>query len=160
MLPLCRNHYIEGSFGNERDGWEWNVFDRLEDGHLTNNPCEGGNNRLRKRVGVDHPGFYRLSGTLVNEFDTVRSKARQFEAGNLFAKKNSRTMRKDKTRAKLKDLLQNQQISLRKYAISQGQLNVAIKEKKTTTGRRVDVGVSQADLRGEILAITFWCTLL
>ena len=71
MLPLCRNHYIEGSFGNERDGWEWNVFDRLEDGHLTNNPCEGGNNRLRKRVGVDHPGFYRLCGTLVNEFDNV-----------------------------------------------------------------------------------------
>ena len=79
------------------------MFDRLEDGHLTNNPCEGGNNRLRKRVGVDHPGFYRLSGTLVKEFDTVRSKARQFEAGNLFARKNSRTMRKDKTRAKLKD---------------------------------------------------------
>ena len=102
------------------------MFDRLEDGHLTNNACESGNNRLRKRVGVDHPGFYRLSGTLVNEFDTVRSKARQFEAGNLFARKNSRTMRKDKTRAKLKELLQNQQISQRKYAISQGQLNAAI----------------------------------
>ena len=123
MVSLCRNHYIEGSFGNEHDGCEWTVFDRLEDGHLTNNPCKGGNNRLRKRVGVDHPGFFRLC---VNEFDTVRSRASQFEAGNLFGKKNSRTMRKDKTRAKLKELLQNQQISQRKYAISQGQLNAAI----------------------------------
>ena len=155
VLAYIRNHYIEGSFGNEHDGWEWNVFDRLEDGHLTNNPCEGGNNRLRKRVGVDHPGFYRLCGTLVNEFDNVRSRAILFEAGNLFGRKNVRTLRKDKTRAKLKELLQKQQISLRKYAISQGQLNAAIKEKKTTTGRRVDVGVSQADLRGEILASTF-----
>ena len=84
------------------------MFDRLEDGHLTNNACESGNNRLRKRVGVDHPGFHQLCGTLVNEFDTVQSRARQFEAGNLFGKKNSRTMRKDKTRAKLKELLQNQ----------------------------------------------------
>ena len=117
-------------------GWEWNAFDRLEDGHLTNNK------RLQERVGKDHPGFYRLATTLKSEFEHVKNKVEQLEAGNLYPVRISRTVRAQKTRTKLKELLVNRQISLKKYATGQGQLNVVIKDKRA---RRQD---TQADLRG------------
>ena len=117
-------------------GWEWNAFDRLEDGHLTNNK------RLQERVGKDHPGFYRLATTFKSEFEHVKNKVEQLEAGNLYPVRISRTVRAQKTRTKLKELLVNRQISLKKYATGQGQLNVVIKDKRA---RRQD---TQADLRG------------
>ena len=117
-------------------GWEWNAFDRLEDDHLTNNK------RLQERVGKDHPGFYRLATTFKSELEHVKNKVEQLEAGNLYPVRISRTVRAQKTRTKLKELLVNRQISLKKYATGQGQLNVVIKDKRA---RRQD---TQADLRG------------
>ena len=72
----------------------------------------------------------------------VKNKVEQLEAGNLYPVRISRTVRAQKTRTKLKELLVNCQISLKKYATGQGQLNVVIKDKRA---RRQD---TQADLRG------------
>ena len=72
----------------------------------------------------------------------VKNKVEQLEAGNLYPVRISRTVRAQKTRTKLKELLVNRQISLKKYASGQGQLNVVIKDKRA---RRQD---TQADLRG------------
>ena len=103
-------------------GWEWNAFDRLEDGHLTNNK------RLQERVGKDHPGFYRLATTFKSELEHVKNKVEQLEAGNLYPVRISRTVRAQKTRTKLKELLVNRQISLKKYALDifTNFLNVAL----------------------------------
>ena len=60
FIAYIRSTYMNGAFGNEDDGWEWNAFERVEDVFLTNNPSEGANNRLRKRARTDHPGFYRF----------------------------------------------------------------------------------------------------
>ena len=65
----------------------------------------------------------------------VKNKVEQLEAGNLYPVRISRTVRAQKTRTKLKELLVNRQISLKKYASGQGQLNVVIKDKEgKTTG--------------------------
>ena len=72
----------------------------------------------------------------------MKNKVEQLEAGNLYPVRISRTVRAQKTRTKLKELLVNRQISLKKYATGQGQLNVVIKDKRA---RRQD---TQADLRG------------
>ena len=143
-----RENYINGQFGSELEGWEWNAYERIEDGHLTNNNAEGGNNRLMTRAKTPHPGLYRFCDLIKKELGHVKNKCEQFEAGNLHAVQHKRVRRTAKTRSKLKDLLENQQISLRKYAIGQGQLNVIIKSKKTKTGRQEEVGVTQEDLRG------------
>ena len=122
--------------------------DRLEDGHLTNNNAEGANNRLASRARTAHPGLYRFCALVTSELQNVRNKCTQFEAGNLQPTQNSRSRRTEKTRTQLKNLLENRHISLKKYAIGQGQLNVIVKGKKTKTGRQEEMGVTQADLRG------------
>ena len=142
IVNLSRGHYINGAFGSLQAGWEWNAFDRLEGGHLTNNNAEAGNKRLQERVGKDHPGFYRLATTFKSELEHVKNKVEQLEAGNLYPVRISRTVRAQETRTKLKELLVNRQISLKKYATGQGQLNVVIEDKRA---RQQD---TQADLRG------------
>ena len=142
IVNLSRGYYINGAFESLQAGWEWNAFDRLEDGHLTNKNAKAGNKRLQERVGKDHPGFYRLATTFKSELEHVKNKVEQLEAGNLYPVRISRTVRAQKTRTKLKELLVNRQISLKKYATGQGQLNVVIKDKRA---RRQD---TQADLRG------------
>ena len=143
-----RATYINGAFGNQQEGWEWNAYDRLEDGHLTNNNAEGANNRLASRARTAHPGLYRFCDLVKSELQNVRNKCTQFEAGNLHPTQCTRARRTEKTRTQLKTLLENRHITLRKYAIGQGQLNVIIKGKKGNTGRQEDLGRTQADLRG------------
>ena len=128
IVNLSRGYYIYGAFGILQAGWEWNAFDRLEGGHLTNNNAEAGNKRLQERVGKDHPGFYRLATTFKSELEHVKNKVEQLEAGNLYPVRISRTVRAQKTRTKLKELLVNRQISLKKYALDifTNFLNVAL----------------------------------
>ena len=109
IVNLSRGYYIYDAFGILQAGWEWNAFDRLEDGHLTNNNAEAGNKRLQEQVSKDHPGFYCLA--FKSEFEHVKNKVEQLEAGNLYP------VRAQKTRTKLKELLVNRQISLKKYAL-------------------------------------------
>ena len=110
---------------------------------------QGANNRLRSRARTDHPGFYRFCGLVKTELDHVRCNCEQFEAGNLVTPQHSRARRTQKTRNQLKQLLENRQIGLRKYAIGQGQLNMVIKNKRKT-GRQEDLG---ATLRGALASL-------
>lgn len=152
------------------------MYDRIEEGQMTNNNAEGANlychhhhhhrrhqyhlchdhhyhqganNRLRSRARTDHPGFYRFCGLVKTELDHVRCNCEQFEAGNLVTPQHSRARRTQKTRNQLKQLLENRQIGLRKYAIGQGQLNMVIKNKRKT-GRQEDLG---ATLRGALASL-------
>ena len=59
-LNYIRATYMNGNYGTATEGFEWNVYDDIEQGFLTNNPSEGANNRLRTRARVDHPGIYRF----------------------------------------------------------------------------------------------------
>ena len=31
FIAYIRSTYMNGAFGNEDDGWEWNAFERVED---------------------------------------------------------------------------------------------------------------------------------
>ena len=64
-----RENYINGQFGDELEGWEWNAYERIEDGHLTNNNAEGGNNRLMTRAKTPHPGLYRFCDLIKKSLD-------------------------------------------------------------------------------------------
>ena len=64
-----------------------------------------GNKRLQEQVSKDHPGFYCLA--FKSEFEHVKNEVQQFEAGNLYPVRISRTVRAQKTRTKLKELLVN-----------------------------------------------------
>ena len=88
FIGYIRSTYMNGAFGNEDDGWEWNAFERVEDGFLTNNPSEGANNRLRKRARTDHPGFYRFCDLMKEESENVKNKCQQFEQGLNVTKTN------------------------------------------------------------------------
>ena len=85
-FPHCQSFQgiLHLRFGILQAGWEWNAFDRLEDGHLTNNNAEAGNKRLHVHVGKDHPGFYRLATTFKSELEHVKNKVEQLEVGNLY----------------------------------------------------------------------------
>ena len=120
IVNLSRGHYINDAFGSLQAGWEWNAFDRLEDGHITNINAEAGNKRLQERVGKDHPGFYRLTATFKSELEHVKNKVEQLEAGNLYPVRIPRTVRAQKTRTKLKEL------SVNRLDIFTNFLNVAL----------------------------------
>ena len=49
-IDYIRRTFMSGNFGNVMDGWEWNAYERIPEGFLTNNPSEGANNRLAKRA--------------------------------------------------------------------------------------------------------------
>ena len=96
---------MNGAFGNEDDGWEWNAFERVEDVFLTNNPSEGANNRLRKRARTDHPGFYRFCDLMKEESENVKNKCQQFEQGLLMPPKpTSRASKVKQSRIQLKQM--------------------------------------------------------
>ena len=90
---------------------------------MTNNAAETMNNRLRVRMRTAHPGFYEFCQTLSKEVENSKGKMEQFEAGNLQSSQSIRARTLQKSRTKLKEMLENQQITLRKYLRSQGVLN-------------------------------------
>ena len=63
---------MSGSFGTVETGFHWNFYNRLEEGQMTNNPSEGGNNRLASRMGAPHPGFYHFCNVLTKELKTPK----------------------------------------------------------------------------------------
>ena len=105
FIAYIRSTYMNGAFGNEDDGWEWNAFERVEDVFLTNNPSEGANNRLRKRARTDHPGFYRFCDLMKEESENVKNKCQQFEQGLLMPPKpTSRDSKVKQSRIQLKQM--------------------------------------------------------
>ena len=39
---------MSGNYGTQ-GAWEWNFWNRMGEGHLTNNAAEGGNNRIANK---------------------------------------------------------------------------------------------------------------
>ena len=76
FIAYIRNTYMSGVFGNLVDGFEWNAYDRVEEGFLTNNPSEGANNRLFKRAKNPHPGVYKFCELLKSELEKINSRVK------------------------------------------------------------------------------------
>ena len=134
-LAYIQQTYMSGSYGNQVDGWEWNAYERVEEGFLTNNPSEGANNRLIKRARTDHPGFYRFCNLIKEECENVKNKCEQFEEGSLQpAKSTTRASKVQQSRIQLKQMLERGQQSLRKYLRTLGRMNHVVKGKARRGG--------------------------
>ena len=59
-LAYIQDTYTSGSFETVETGFHWNIYNRLEEGQMTNNPSEAGSNRLASRMGAPHPGYYHF----------------------------------------------------------------------------------------------------
>ena len=130
FLAYIRNTYMGGNFGTDGN-YQWNFYDRLEEGQQTNNPSEGYNYRLATRCKTSHPGFYQFSCVLGKEIENTKSKIEQLEAGNIHETSSRRAQTLQKSRLKLRHLYQSKSISLRKYLRSQGVLNHKGRDSRT-----------------------------
>ena len=157
FIAYIQQTYMRGNYGNEADGWEWNAYERVQDGFLTNNPSEGANNRLRKRARTDHPGFYRFCNLMNEENENVKNKCEQFEEGSLLpVKSTARASKVQQSRTQLKQMLERGQQSLRKYLRTLGRINHVVKGK----ARRGERNLGAASLlRGLFCIFYFFCKL-
>ena len=87
---------------------------------MTNNPSEGGNNRLASRMGAPHPGFYHFCNVLTKELKNSKSKLEVFESGN-YVEPTRKTLHQN--RLLLKRRLEENKIPLRKYLRAMGAMN-------------------------------------
>ena len=98
-INYIRNTYMSGNYGTQ-GAWEWNFWNRMGEGHLTNNAAEGGNNRLATRMRTSHPGFYHFAAVINKELSNTKNKLEQFEAGNLNYHQSNRARTMQKSRMK------------------------------------------------------------
>ena len=124
-LQYIRNYYMSGNFGSQATGYEWNFYNTMDEGQMTNNPSEGQNNRIATRVGKKHPGFYEFCQTIQKEAENSRTKVEQYELGKVLEQQDRKAMSLQKTRVDLKILLEAEPngIGLRGYLRSQGRAN-------------------------------------
>ena len=147
FITYIMETYMNGSYGTEAEGYEWNPYERIPEGFLTNNPSEGANNRLIKRAGTDHPGIYRFCELLKKETENVKNKCEQFEQGTLLpAGSSSRATKVQQARNQLKSMLERGQTSLSKYLRTLGRMNHVVKGK--SRARRVQNLGAASLLRG------------
>ena len=106
-LQYIRDTYMSGSFGTQSQGFEWNFYNTIEEGQMTNNPSEGQNHRLAFRVGKSHPGFYEFCGTIQKEVANAKTKIEQFETGKMMEVANRKAAELLKTRVALSTLLES-----------------------------------------------------
>ena len=135
-LQYIRDTYMSGQYG-QADNYEWNFYDRMEEGHNTNNPSEGANNRLSSRCRTSHPGIYPFIGVIRKETQATFDKMEQFESGNLQRTRTSRAVTTLAARVKTKVLFEAGIIPLRKMLRTQGVLNTKVKSNRH---RRVPEG--------------------
>ena len=133
FVQHIENTWIHGHFPPQH----WIFYDRLSEGHLTNNACEGLDHRLRTKMKTDHPGIYKFFGVIAKETSYSVSKIEQVEAGNLIRFQSRRTKALEKTRTNLKTLLENGQITLRKYMWAQGAMQKVRLPQRTRNQARV-----------------------
>ena len=137
---------MRGQYG-QNGQYEWNFYDRMEDGHLTNNAAEGANNRLSIRCRTAHPGIYQFFGVLKKELKTTMNKMEQYEAATLHFSQTTRARTIQKSRLKLKAMLEDRQLTLRKYLRSQGVLNMKIKSSRNRRVPQHDGGDEREPVR-------------
>ena len=161
MIQYIRRVYMGGNFGTAGN-FEWNFYDRLEEGQFTNNPSEGYNHRLSSRCRTCHPGIYQFTSVLGKELENSKSKIEQLEAGNIRERQSKRSFTLQKSRIQMKIMLERKQMSLRRYLRGQGVLNHKVRSSQKTTSPGVvvaaagDTDVDRA-VRGKLL-VCFLCT--
>ena len=147
-LNYIRATYMNGNYSTATEGFEWNVYDDIEQGFLTNNPSEGANNRLRTRARVDHPGIYRFCELMRQETENTKNKCEQFEEGVLLpSQATQRTSKVAQNRIHLKQMLERGQTSLRKYLRALGRMTHIVKNKP----KRGGVALGAASIMREAL---------
>ena len=151
-LQYIRNTYMVEEYRKTDGSWDWNFYNRITFEHMTNNPSEGGNNRLRIRARTDHPNIFAFGSLLKKELRNTLNKMEQYEQGNLEPYVSKRSQQLQKSRNKLKTMLENDELLLRKYLRSQGVLaqQTKPKNKKQVDGR---AGVEGA-VRGALVSVT------
>ena len=162
-LQYIRDTYMSGNYG-QAPNYEWNFYDRIREGHTTNNPSEGANNRLATRCKTSHPGIYPFIGVIRKETPATYDKMEQFESGNLHRQQTSRAKTTHKSRVKIVVLFEAGIIPLRKMLRSQGVLNTKIKsnrrrgvpEEREAAGEARAGGADGVDLavRGALVSVT------
>ena len=162
MIQYIRRVYMGGNFGTAGN-FEWNFYDRLEEGQFTNNPSEGYNHRLSSRCRTSHPGIYQFTSVLGKELENSKSKLEQLEAGNIRECQSKRSFTLQKARVQLKIQLMRKQMTLRRYLRAQGVLNHKVRSSRKTTSPGVVVAAGGGDsdvdqaVRGKLLACSL-CT--
>ena len=68
-LQYIRDTYMSGNYG-QAPNYEWNFYNTIREGHTTNNPSEGANNRLAIRCKTSHPGIYPFIGVIRKNLET------------------------------------------------------------------------------------------
>lgn len=123
--------------------------DVISDNHLTNNICEGMNNRLMHRIGFKKASIYRVFQTLQSELDTAKKKVNTFCAGNQVKPYyRHRQTNTDQTQRNLKSQLETGNLYLCKYMRAMG----ALHSKTSLTNKKKIRTVHVA--RQEELAVT------
>ena len=135
---------MSGNYG-QADNYKWNFYNRIREGHTTNNPSKGANNRFLSRCKTSHPGIYPFIGVIRRETQGTYDKMEQFESGNLHRVQTSRSMTMQMSRVKLLELHEAGTIPLKKYLRSQGVLNTKVKSNRQ---RRVPEGREAAGEAG------------
>ena len=114
MIQDIRRVYMGSNFGSAGH-FEWNFYDRLEEGQFTNNPSEGYNHRLGSRCRTSHPGIYQFTSVLGKELEDSKSKLEQLEAGSLRESQSRRSFTLQKSCLQMKIMLERKQRTLRRY---------------------------------------------
>ena len=123
---------------------EWNYYDVISDNHLTNNICEGMNNRLMHRIGLKKASIYRVFQTLQSELDTAKNKVDTFCAGSQVKPYyRHRQTNTDQTRRNLKSQLETGNLDLRKYMRAMGALHSKTSLSKKKKNRTIHVATQE-----------------
>ena len=141
MIQYIRRVYMGGNFGSAGH-FEWNFYDRLEEGQFTNNPSEGYNHRLSSRCRTSHPGIYQFTSVLGKELENSKSKLEQLEAGSIRESQSRRSFTLQKSCLQMKMMLERKQMTLRRYLRGQGVLNHKVRSSQKTTSPAVVVATT------------------
>ena len=161
FIAYIRNTYMSGVFGNLVDGFEWNAYDRVEEGFLTNNPSEGANNRLFKRAKNPHPGVYKFCELLKSELENVKNKCEQFEQGLLLPPpRSTRASKVAQNRIQLKEMLERGQQSLRKYLRTLGRMNHVQRSKRLGGVATLEQHLSSEVIAKDTSSLTMFDSIL
>ena len=99
---------MQGRFDPE----EWNYFDAL--GHTTTNAPESTNWRVFLKTGTRKPNVYTSVGVIKDDLKETERILDQLEAGKLEKRFDKKVQDKLAQKARLKDMLLANQISLKK----------------------------------------------
>ena len=124
LLRPILTRFLEYLVGRWTDGRhvrsEWNFWD--QDEHLTNNAAEGGNWRLFNKMKTKHPSVYKFFSVINSELETTSNVIDQTLRGRVSQLQRATTKMAMKTRKKLKEMYERNEINRRRFMRSIGAL--------------------------------------